>query len=52
MDYISRPKKIRQDIAKECFSKIKDSLMVTILILGLLESYNIFLETLWITNKL
>jgi hypothetical protein len=46
MEYISRLKNIKQEIAKAGFAKIEDSLMVTILILGFPESYKHFLETL------
>jgi len=52
MEYISKLKNIRHEIAKTGFVKIKDSSMVTILISGMLESYKHFLETLQIIDKL
>ena len=51
MEYISRLKNIKQEISRASFGKIEDSMMVTILIAGLPETYNHFLETLKITNK-
>ena len=50
--YISKLKNIKQDIIKDSFSKIEDSLMITILISRLLESYKHFLDTLQILDKL
>ena len=57
--YISKLKNIKQDIIKDGFSKIEDSfykiedsLMITILISRLLESYKHFLDTLQILDKL
>ena len=52
MEYISILKNIKNEISRMGFGKIEDSMMVTILIAGLPETYKHFLETLQITNKL
>lgn len=52
MEYTWRLKNIRQEITKASFAEIEDSLMATILISNLPESYKYFLKTLQITDKL
>jgi hypothetical protein len=52
LEYISIIKNIHLEIIKGGFSKLEDSFIVSIVINGLPPSYNHFLETLHITNKL
>jgi hypothetical protein len=52
LEYISRIKNIHLEIIKGGFSKLEDSFLVSIVINGLPPSYNHFLETLQITDKL
>jgi hypothetical protein len=52
LEYISRIKNIHQEIIKGGFPKLEDSFFISILINGLPPSYNHFIETLQITDKL
>jgi hypothetical protein len=52
LEYISSIKNIHQEIIKGGFPKLEDSFLVSIVINGLPSSYNHFLETLQIIDKL
>ena len=51
-EYISKLKKIKQEILNVGFQAVDDSFMTTILIVGFPSSYTHFLETLQVTGKL